>query len=403
MIALIEQSGYKLIVKSPNDPTPLQPNHRSCKVFQTIQEAIDLAKGGEKILVYPGVYRENLWIEKPIHLCGFISEEEVKQRREAMKLVASSMDGEGEVEEKKSDASDFRSTMSDPSQMSEKELRKTASSRRAKNTNAAANQELKKKIEHERAKTKAIGSTNKIIVENADESESVVVYKANGGVISNITFRISSKTLRIDQEQDKPLVSCIEMDNGGLTLQGVTIAACDTGSGITVMNKSILIVMESIIAQCRDMGVWLLDRSQCTIDRSRIVSAKYNGICVSGESILHKVSHTDIIGCGLFGICLCDRSVCNTISSSSITQNLGDNIRVQNEARLKRITGCEITGSSEFGILFGNYPVRGFSEDDLMVKLSNNKVSENKMGDIYIEHPDYMGRYIKKYVRRKKK
>ncbi|EFC47821.1 hypothetical protein NAEGRDRAFT_78672 [Naegleria gruberi] len=419
LIALIEQSGYHLVVKSAQDPTPLEKQHRNCQIFGSIQTAIDAARGGEKILIYPGIYRENLWIEKPIQLVGYMSELEIKQKTEAMKQILSKQYNEeghdGEEEAVSVNAQkDLRKTASmdsnamtnanDVTRMSESELRKTASSRRVKNTNAVAvGSEMKKKIEEERIKTKIMGSTNNIVIENADENESCLVYKANGGVISNITFRVRTHTYKYASEEEKPVVSCLELDNGGLTLKGVTISSSEYGSGIILMNKSILIMMESIISQCRDMGIWLMDRSQCTVTRSRIVSCKLDGIRVSGESSLHKLKEVDILGCGLSGLCICDRSLSTLISHCNFNQNISDNIRVQNEGRVKKIVSCSISNASEFGILFANYPARGFSQDDLLVKLTNNSIENNKMGDIYIEHLDYMGRFIKKYVRRKKK
>lgn len=426
LIALIGQSGYKIIVKNSQDPTPLEPSHRSCQIFGSIQKAIDAARGGEKILIYPGIYRENLCIEKPIQLCGYMSELEMKQRSEAIKQIISTQQDDSNQQQllrndeglyekvapiqnvKKtpllfdSDIIDNNSTANDPSRMTESELRMTASSRRAKHTNAVADQEMKKRIEEERMKTRAIGSTNTIIIENADDSESVIVYKANGGVISNVTLR-SRLSSQYTIEEEKPLVSCLEMDNGGLTLKDVTISSAECGSGILAINKSVLIVMECIISQCRDMGLWLMDRTQCTISRSRIVSCKVDGIRVSGESTLHKMSQTDILGCGLNGLCVCDRALCSAINSCQISQSVANNICAQNEARIRRVVGCKIDNSSEFGILFSNIPTRGFSEEDIICKLTNNKIENNKLGDVYIEHLDYMGRFIKKYVRRKKK
>ncbi|KAG2383026.1 hypothetical protein C9374_004993 [Naegleria lovaniensis] len=431
LIALIEQSGYKIIVKQAQDPTPLEPSHRSCQIFGSIQKAIDAARGGEKILIYPGIYRENLWIEKPIQLCGYMSELERKQRSEAIKQIISQTQqqdesvqhasNEGGAYEKVAPIQNVKKSMTiemmnhssmnasqtimnDPSRMSESELKKTASSRRAKNTNAAADQEMKKRIEEERVKTRAIGSTNTIIIENADDSESVIVYKANGGVISNVTLRSRlSNPSQYSIEEEKPLSSCLEMDNGGLTLKGVTISSAECGSGILATNKSILILMECIISQCRDMGVWLMDRTQCTISRSRIVSCKVDAIRVSGESTLHKLSHTDMLGSGLNGLCVCDRALCSSMHSCQISQSVANNICVQNEARIRRVVGCTLTNSSEFGILFSNIPTRGLSEEDIICKLTNNKIENNVLGDVYIEHLDYMGRFVKKYVRRKKK
>lgn len=62
LLALQEAAGDSIIVRKKADLTESQLQRAN--VFYTISEAIEVAKDGEKILIYPGKYHEQLIITK---------------------------------------------------------------------------------------------------------------------------------------------------------------------------------------------------------------------------------------------------------------------------------------------------------------------------------------------------
>ncbi|KAL9649559.1 hypothetical protein ABK040_003237 [Willaertia magna] len=415
LLCLIEQSGYKLIVKV--EDVPLAEEHKGCQCFTSIQDAIDAAKGGEKIMVYNGHYKENLWIEKPIQLCGYMTEEETKQKEEFQRIQY-----EEELQElKKEQAEDNENGIGSAgvggmlvsSSLGEGNTN-TYNNRNNNRTQKVEGGDPLKQfsmmgfqqvLNQIKVKQQPVGSNGKVIIENLNPDESIIVYRANGGVIQNITFQMKRAPRYENQlvdDNDNLLVSCIEMDSGALTLQNCTITSCHTGSGIITSNTSNIVLKECLITDVRDVGIWLMDRSRSTINRCKIQSVKQDSIRVIGESILHSLNRCEISGSGKYGVCLCDRSLCESIDYTSITESIGDNIHIQNEARLLRVNRCTLTKSPEFAINFCNTPNTSLSEDNLYVKLIGNKFNENKLGEVNIQHLELMGRFVKRFLKKKK-
>jgi parallel beta-helix repeat protein len=401
LIVLTNASGTCLTVSQ----NPTEEQLKTKRVYTTIQEAINAAQGGEKIRVHEGVYREQLIIDKIIVLEGVVSEQVIARQRELKQeyekeLRRSEERNVAKVNREKEmvlnlDPEHLRQQqelLEKQKEMIEEKIRGMSLRERKSSTNVPPSPRTPRRSRSTVASVPVItsvvplftthGNISNVIIEGPP-GESPIIYRSSGGSISNITFKMDTTSTDVEfkklndlvtatSDQDDPMVSCIEVENGELTMTNCTVK-CYSGSGILCMNRSVVQLVSCDISEVRDMGVWVWDRSSVTATECKVSVAGTNGIHTSGHSRM-KLERCMISSCGLFGILVTDSSEC-IVQTCEIKQVGADAIRVQNAAKCF-IRISELKESTEYGL--GVYS----NMDGCAVSITEDcKFSNNKMGD----------------------
>lgn len=312
-------------------------------VFSTIQEAIDFADNGERILVWPGVYEETLVIEKPVHIegvwqsSGSSGSTVTKQSADAgstsnaqmcspILSPTSSMDLVFDLDEYDSDeGSDLEEEEEDKG-----EEKETRDRREEHNQDTPLEQ-----------RPATIGSDSHVVIVSHDDC--CIAYKAKGAKLVNIELRV---TVSEDATIGDHPISALEMENGQITLENCTFTS-NAGCGILAMNRSICHINRCLVVDNRDIGVWFWDKARGEIHDSAVKGSGWDGLRLTAESQC-IVRNTAIEDCMLHGVVACDKTKC-LLESSRITSCAAAGVRLSQECNITMRNNV-ISSCGEFGL-----------------------------------------------------